>query len=152
MAERRQSPLSAALDDMLAENRKRFDALRRGPSLLPRAPAEAGAPQPAAAPRLDAASSPAVRRLNERFGDGWRFEIAARHREGGEVIVMVKLVIDKDGTVKTQFGRAKLDGGPVEGKSGGLSFRLAGQAGDEAEVDAYRRAAEAALMKCAELV
>jgi hypothetical protein len=151
MAEMRQSRPTAALDDMLAETRKRFDALHRGPSLPPRATAEAGAPR-AAAPLLDAASSPAVRRLNERFGGGWHFEIAARHREGGEAIVMVKLILDKDGTVKTQFGRAKLEGGPVEGQSAGLSFRLAGRPGDEGEIDACRRAAEAALMKCAELV
>jgi len=93
-----------------------------------------------------------VRRLNERFGDGWHYEIAARHCEGGEAIVMVKLTIAKTGAVKTQFGRAKLDGGPVEGKSGGVSFRLADNPSNDMEADAYRRATEEALTRCAELV
>lgn len=149
MAETRQSRLSSVLDDMLMQNKQRMDALFRG---APSAAVATAAPQPAAPLRLDPASSPAIRRLNQRFGDDWHYEVAAQHREGGEAIVLLKLVIGKTGTVKTQFGRAKLAGGPVEGTSGGLSFRLAGAPDDENEAETYARAAEAALMKCAELI
>ena len=148
MAQIRQSRLSSALDEMLAQNKQRLDALLRG---APSAAVGTAVPRPAAPPRLDPASSPAMRRLTERFGNDWRYEVAAQHREGGEAIVLLKLVIGKAGAVKTQFGRARLAGGPVEGKSGGLSFRLAGNPGDENEAEAYCRATEAALMKCAEL-
>jgi hypothetical protein len=147
MAERRYS-LASILDDMVAQNKARLDALLRRPTSA----AEATAPQNTKASRLDPASSEPVRHLNQRFGDGWHYEIAAQHCEGGEAIVLVKLTIAKTGAVKSQFGRAKLDGGPVEGKSGGVSFRLADNPSDDMEADAYRRAAEEALMRCAALV
>jgi hypothetical protein len=147
MVERRHS-LASVLDDMAAQNKARLDALLRRST----GTAEALAPQNTKVSRLDPAPSEPVRHLNQRFGDGWHYEIAAQHCEGGEAIVLVKLTIAKTGAVKSQFGRARLDGGPVEGKSGGVSFRLAGNPGNEMEADAYRRATEEALMRCAELV
>src|SRR6516164_3485923 len=114
MVERRHS-LASVLDEMVAQNKARLDALLRRPTSAGEGPTLPNTN----VSRLDPASSEPVRRLNERFGDGWHYEIAARHCEGGEAIVMVKLTIAKTGAVKTQFGRAKLDGGPVEGESGG---------------------------------
>ncbi len=49
-----------------------------------------------------------MRRLNERFGNDWRYEIAEQQRAGDEAIVLCKLILGKDGAVRTQFGRAKI--------------------------------------------
>jgi hypothetical protein len=143
MAEGQGKP-SSPLDDMLAAGRLRLDALSR------RAPSSA-APQPEAAPAATGdPASPALRRLAERFGNDWRYEVLSRQIEGDEAIVMLRLTAGKD-LVRTQFGRAKLAGGAVAGTSGGIAFRLGGDASGDVG-DAYRRAVEAALMRCAELV
>ena len=147
MVQRRHS-LASVLDDMVAQNKARLDALLRRPTSAGQGPVLPNTN----VSRLDPASSEPVRHLNQRFGDGWHYEIAAQHCEGGEAIVLVKLTIAKTGAVKSQFGRAKLGGGPVEGKSGGVSFRLADNPSHDMEADAYRRAAEEALTRCAELV
>ena len=61
-----------------------------------------------------------MRRLNERFGNDWRYEIAEQQRDGDEAIVLCKLVLGKDGAVRTHFGRARISEGPVAGASGGV--------------------------------
>jgi hypothetical protein len=129
----------ASFDEMLAQGKRQFDTLYKG--------ARPG--NSAAAPVAPVGASPVIRQLNERFGSDWRYEIASRQREGDEAIVLCKLTI-KGGTVKTQFGRARLSGGPVSGSAGGLRFRLEAPAADED--DAFRRATEDALAKCLELV
>jgi hypothetical protein len=155
MANTQRPELSSVFDDMLAQNKKRFDDLfgsgRRlaattpfaGSSTAPRS----GAPAPSA--RLDAESG-AARRLNERFGSDWRFEITERERVGDEAIVVCKLTFGTDGAVRSQFGRAAISAGPVAGASGGLRFRVG--AADQDERDAFRRATEAALMNCIALI
>jgi hypothetical protein len=156
MADPRHGALSSAFDGMLAQNKQRFDALYRGGGHAGGAAAGGGAAErraPSSAPlRLDAASSAAMRLLNERFGEGWRYELAAQPREGDEAIVMAKLILAKDGTVKTQFGRARIAGGPLAGSAGGVKFRLKSDAAEQNEAEAYRQAAEAALSKCIELL
>jgi hypothetical protein len=66
--------------------------------------------------------------------------------------VLCRLTFGKDGAVRTQFGRAAFSSGPVTGASDGVRFRLdtGGSAADER--DAFRRAAEAALKNCIELI
>jgi len=145
MAEGQGKRLSAPLDDILAAGRQRLDALSRRAA----PPVGASRPEPASSSALDPAS-PALRRLAERFGTDWRYEILSRQIEGDEAIVMLRLTVGKD-LVRTQFGRAQLAGGAVAGSSGGVAFRLGGEAPGDVG-DAYRRAAEAALMKCAEMV
>jgi hypothetical protein len=101
--------------------------------------------------RLDP-QSPAVRRLNDRFGNDWRFEIVDEQRDGDEAIVMCRLVLDKEGALRTQFGRARISQGPVPGASGGMRFTLNAAGAGQNEREAFRRATEAALMNCADLV
>ncbi len=163
MAETRRPGMSSAFDDLLAQSRKQLDDLYRGgqrrsgeaaapagPTLSTDRRSVATAAKPSS--RLDASSSPAVRRLNERFGDDWRYEIAEQRREGDEAIVLCKLIFGKDGAARTQFGRAMISPGPVTGTSGDLRFRLNVGDTDQDERDAFRCAAEAALMNCIELI
>jgi hypothetical protein len=152
--------LSSAFDDMLAQTKKRFDDLYRGGEPQAAAPVaraksfagrEAAARKPSAAAELDLDSFP-VRRLNERFGSDWRYRITERKRDGDEVIVLGKLTFGKDNAVRTQFGRARISGSPVAAASGGVRFKIGGS-GTEQDVDqAFRRAAEAALTNCVDLI
>ena len=162
MVETRRTALSSLFDDMLAQTRKQFDDLYRGglgrggeraanaapPLAIARDSALRGA-KPSAL--LDPASSPAVRRMNERFGSDWGYEITDERREGDEAIVLCKLTFGKDGAARTQFGRATFSSGAVTGTSGGVRFKL-GSSAEAEERDAFRRAAEAALMNCIELI
>jgi hypothetical protein len=163
MANTPRPELASVFDDLLAQSKKRFDDLYRGgrPHAGAAAAAAAGAlgqerraraPAPAApAPRFDP-DSPAARRLKERFGDDWRYEITERQRLGDEAIVLCKLKFGKEGAVRTQFGRAKISAGPVSGASGGVRFRLEGAAAAQDERDAFRHAIEAALLNCVEMI
>jgi hypothetical protein len=155
--------LSSVFDDMLSQNKKSFDDLYRGGRTNsgksgravapPFRPKGTTLPSPAVVPsvQLDPQST-AARRLRERFGNDWRYEIKERQREGDEVIVLCKLTFGKAAAVRTQFGRAKISRGPVLGASSGVRFKI-GQAGAEGdENDAFRRATEAALTNCLELI
>jgi hypothetical protein len=163
MAETRRPEHSSVFDDMLAQTKKQFDGLYRGGERRGGERA-AGTEPPAANDRdsgsrtakasggLDANSSPAVRRMNERFGSDWRYEITEQRRGAGEAIVLCKLTFGKDRAVRTQFGRAALSSGPVTGASDAVRFRSdTGFSGTD-ERDAFRRAAEAALTNCIELI
>jgi hypothetical protein len=155
--------LSSVFDNMLSQNKKSFDDLYRGGRTHAGKSGSAGAtplrrertplPSPAIVPsvQLDPAS-PAARRLRERFGNDWRYEIRERQREGDEVIVLCKLTFGKAGAVRTQFGRAKISQGPVLGASSGVRFKIDHAAAEGDENDAFRRATEAALMNCIELI
>ncbi len=155
----RSSQLSSAFDDMLAQSKKRFDDLydRQRPDT--RASFSVAPPQSwdrlgstaKTSTVLPDQKSPAVHRLNERFGAGnWRFEIAEQQRDGDEAIVLGRLTFGKEGAVRTQFGRATVGAKAVAAASGGLKFKL-GAGGDSDERDAFRRATEAALINCADL-
>jgi hypothetical protein len=158
MADPQRPELLSVFDDMLVQNKKRLDDLFRGGRAqagepAARSPGVAGKSQTvAAAPtvRLDPDSA-AVRLLNERFGNDWRYEISEQRRAGDEVIVLCKLVLDRDGAVRTQFGRARISEGPVGGVSGGVRFKIGSETAEYGEREAFRRAAEAALMNCAGL-
>jgi hypothetical protein len=162
MADTRRPELSSMFDGMLAQTRKQLDDLYRGQrrggerTASPMAPAasnrDAGARAAKPSALLDASSSAAVRRMNDRFGSDWRYEITEQRREAGEAIVLCKLTFGKDRAVRTQFGRAALSSGPVTGASDGVRFRLGTGASAADERDAFRRAAEAALMNCIELI
>ena len=158
MAETPRSPLSSAFDDMLAQNKKRFDDLYRGGHPLAGGMTSRTAAIPGPAPRAaEAAGTPpgrdsaAVRQLNERFGTDWRFEVAEKQRTEDEAIVLCKLFFGKAGAVRTQFGRARLAHGPLAGASGGVRFRIV-TSGDDDEAAAFRKATEAALLNCIALI
>jgi hypothetical protein len=139
--------LSSVFDDMLARNRERLGTLQahgRSGSTVERNAASAAIPPPPPA-------SEAVRRINDRFGDRWRHDVVERRREGDEAIVLVRLTLPDRGVVKTGFGHARI-GGAVAGASGSLRFTLGSGPTGEDEADAYRRATEAALAKCLELL
>jgi hypothetical protein len=149
--------LSSVFDEMLTKNKSSFDDLyRRGamPGTGTTEWLEATAPPSrlrAATSDVDPASE-AARRLNERFGDDWRYEIIDPRRDGDEAIVLCKLTFGIDGSVRTQFGRAKISEEPLIGVSDGVQFRLAAGGAAQDEREAFRRAAEAALMNCTDLL
>jgi hypothetical protein len=157
MASGQRSQLSALFDAMLAHNKERLDALlhadRFGQSgndrdrlaATHRSSATGGAP-------LAVAGSAAARYLNERFANRWHYEIAERRRLGDEAIVLCKLVLEDQGVVKTQFGRAKIAADSLSGRSGSVRFRLELSGLERNEDAAYRRAAENALANCVKLL
>jgi hypothetical protein len=162
MANTQRPELSSIFDDMLAQNKRRFDDLYRGgrPSAggsaatkgpIGRQATAAPSPASAASAQSDP-DSPAARRLNERFGNDWRYEIAERQRDGDEAIVLCKLILGKEGAIRTQFGRAKISEGPVAGAIGGVRFKVGIASAEQDERDAFRRATETALMNCIDLI
>ena len=176
------SRYTSAFDDLLDRNRRELDALYQGtapstPSRAPAVPAPAArepAPTPTSSarpPGTDAvepipgapaappppATSPAERLLNERYGDGWRFEVTSRRREKGEVIVVGTLRLPGAGGVRTQFGSAPIETGigATAGSSGGVAFSFGGGSTESplrAEEAAFERAREDALANCAALL
>jgi hypothetical protein len=161
MANTPRPELSSAFDDMLAQTRKRFDDLYRGgqprPS-EPAAPARSFVSREVTARALRAATarldpnSPPVHWLNERFGSDWRYEISEQKRDGDEAIVLCKLSFGKENAVRTQFGRARISGSPVAAASGGVRFKIGGSGTEQDIRDAFRSAAEAALLNCVDLI
>jgi hypothetical protein len=162
MASTPRPQLSSAFDSMVAQTKKRFDDLYRGGQSQTSEPTAPATPfvsramatitrAPAASPKLGG-GSPAARRLNERFGSDWRFEVAEQTRDGDEAIVLGKLTFGGDNAVRTQFGRARISGNPVTAASGGVRFKIGGPGTEAHERDAFRRAAEAALMNCVDLI
>ena len=109
-------------------------------------PASRGPPSP---------STPVERLLDERYGDGWRFEITSRRREGNEAIVAGTLRLPGAGGMRTQFGSALVaaSGGGAPGSIGGVefSFRKGEPPRDPRAVEeaAFERARQDALANCA---
>ena len=162
MANSTRAGLSSVFDEMVANNKRRLDDLyaderpRFGTPAAGRSSAggvrEAGAHHATFHPLLDPETSLAVRRLNERFGKDWRYEVADRQRDGDEAIVLCRLTFGKEESVRAQFGRAQLSQGSVAGMSDGVQFRSGGAGAKSDENDAFRRATEAALMNCIDLI
>jgi hypothetical protein len=162
MAETHRPQLSSVFDNMLVRNKKRFDDLYRGGhsrtgeretaaiavDALGRQRSDAALA--AATPGLDP-NSPIMRRMRERFGSDWRYEVTERRRVGDEVIVLCKLTLGKD-TVRTQFGHAAISQKPLVGASGDLKFKLGLAGGEADEHAALRRAIENGLSNCADLI
>ena len=178
------SRYTSAFDELLDKNRRELDALYEGtgrsragrpssgppprgpapatpaPARAPEAtPGESIRPVSAEAPATDPspAASPTERLLDERYGDGWRFEVTSRRREKDEVIVVGTLRLPGAGGMRTQFGSARIatGGGGTAGSAGGIAFSFGG-AGTEsplaAEEAAFERAREDALANCAALL
>jgi hypothetical protein len=161
MADTPHPELSSAFDDMLAQTKKRFDDLYRGGQPragepVARAKSFVGHEVTARAPRAAAVriepDSPSAHWLNERFGSDWRYEITEQKRDGDEAIVLCRLTFSTDNAVRTQFGRARISGDPVAAASGGVRFKIGGSGGAQDVGDAFRRAAEAALANCIDLI
>jgi len=155
--------LSSVFDDMLTQSKQRFGELYRGGSSRAGAsPVDARSfatpaalPRPAATGFLAAKVDPqsvAARWLNEHFGTDWRYEIGTQKREGDEVIVLGKLTFGRDHAIRTQFGRARIAGDALAATSGGVRFKLGGSGSEHDEREAFRRAAEAALSNCVDLI
>jgi hypothetical protein len=161
MADQSQANALSVFDGMLTRAKKQLDDLYRG--------SRGGGPAKTAAdifggenavaagsrPTLSADfedRSSAARRLRDRFGSDWHYEIKERHRDGDEAIVLGKLTFGKEGAIRTQFGRAKMPGAAVAGASSGVQFRIGEGGGARDEQDAFRRAAEAALASCVALI
>ena len=106
--------------------------------------------------------SEAVRRLNERFGDGWDYEIRERRREGDEMIVLCRVTVPEKELSKEQFGRARLrragETETIAGRANGIPFSMPllrakppGAAANPEE-EAFKEAAQNALARCVELM
>jgi hypothetical protein len=159
MADTQRPQSLSAFDDMVVQNKKRFDDLYRGGrahagEALTVQAAIGGERSKVAAAAIAAVEldpdSPAAQRLSARFGDDWRYEITEQQRVGDEAIVLCKLFLGKEGAVRMQFGRASFSEGPVAGASGSVRFKVG--ATDAGESDVFRRAAEAALINCIALI
>jgi hypothetical protein len=154
---------SSVFDDMLAQSKKHFNDLYRGEfsragessaQVRSFAAREASVRKPAAGslPAKIDPDSAAARWLNEHFGSNWRYEVATQKREGDEAIVLGKLTFGRESAVRTQFGRARIAGDAVAAASGGLRFKVGGAGSEQDEREAFRRAAEAALSNCIDLI
>ena len=118
----------------------------------------AGAP----ARLTEAPESEGMRRLNERFGDGWQYELTERRREGNEVIVLCRVTVPEKGLSKEQFGRARVRAAgqvdTIRGKAGGVSFSMRLEPHKSLsppanpEETAFQEAVQNALTRCAELM
>ena len=169
MAADRKPGFSSPFDAMLDDNRRAFEALSAGTGSSLRQAAPVESRTPIAGPRLSvrpvrtapsaAGKSDAVRFLDDRYGHGWRYEIAERRRDGDEIIVLCKLIIGDQETAKSQFGRARVGGATaITGRADGVRFTIgaepergAADAGDPEEA-AFRRAVDAALANCVEML
>ena len=157
------SRFASAFDELLEQSRRELDALYRdaapaGPSRSASSSAPPSEPPPPAAPAQGAnhPAAPVERLLDERYGDGWRFEITSRRREGNEAIVVGALRLPgTDGGARAQFGSAPIaaPGGGVSGSVGNVGFSSGGGGFREdpraAEEAAFERARLDALGNCA---
>jgi len=97
------------------------------------------------------------RTLIGRFGDAWRYDIVDTRRDGEDVVVWGRLVVEDRGYDKTRRGRARIQGPggdvPVTASAGGADFVLrAGSPSpnsEQGEQAAYEEAATIALAACA---
>ncbi|MEE8433629.1 MAG: hypothetical protein V3S64_02465 [bacterium] len=113
-----------------------------------------------APPKPKRRKSEAARRLNERFGEGWSYQVTERRREGDELIVLCRVDIPDKDISKTQFGSAKVlkpgERFTLQGTTDGVPFGIAVGRGAPVtrnpEESAFRRAVDVALAKCAELL
>ena len=125
------------------------------PEPLERAAAPASPPPPSSSRSPLSSATPVERLLDERYGDGWRFEITSRRREGNEAIVVGALRLPGTGGVRTQFGSAPItaSGGGASGSIGGVAFSFReGESSDDpraVEEAAFERARQDALANCA---
>lgn len=140
---------------MLERNRRELDALGGGSTL--RQP-----PRTTSTPR-ETSRSAAERLLDDKLGDGWRYDLLERTRDGDDVIVRLRVTDARRGISRTQFGSASAsaDGASdMQGKAGDVTFSFGtGSAPtDDArdtlsrERTAERAAIESALMACARLI
>ncbi len=169
--------MASPFDDLLKKSRDRFDDLfgDSGPEPYPGPGKEPEFPSPAE-PVADERPEPeedwnfgsgslnARQYLDDRFGGGWAHEIVERRLERNQAIVLCKLTIEDTGVSKSQFGQATIERGSLRGErqaaklqgtANGVSFWFQpDEAGKSvtAEEDAYRRAEDEALAKCAEML
>lgn len=176
MSDDRLRGFSSAFDEVLASNRRQLDELlsktqsapgtwrpvsghgtHQAPVATPPVARTARPPGAGAHPGgFDAQASAAVQRLNERFGDAWRYEIVETIREAGELIVRCEVTLTQSGARKAQFGSAPVSssGARISGAAGGIDFSLelnetaAGHSAGGAERSALQQAVETALTRC----
>ena len=95
---------ASSFDEMLERNRRELDGMYGGIAWT--GAREAPPPGAASPARAASAERPVVRKLNQRFGDKWRYEITERRRDGDEVIVLCRLTLPERNVTKAQFGLA----------------------------------------------
>ena len=129
------------------------------PAFPPSPPSPSPSLDPSSLSRAPSTTS-AERLLDERYGDGWRFEITSQRRAGDEAIVVGTLRLPGSGGVRTQFGAAPIaaPGGSASGSVGGVGFSFGVGGGGvredprAAEEAAFERARHDALANCAALL
>lgn len=182
MADDKMTGYSSAFDALMDQTRQRFKDRSAGtfraapaPTRTPSTVAPAVFPAVAAPippepstrassiegpPKAKRRKSEAARRLNERFGEGWSYQVTERRREGDELIVLCRVDIPDKDISKTQFGSAKVlkPGerftlqGTVDGVPIAIAIGRGAPVNRDPEESAFRRAVDVALAKCAELL
>jgi len=176
MADDKMTGYSSAFDALMDRTRQRFEDRSAGTfHRVPDRPADSAtlhavpSPPRESSTRNTAAEAPptrkrrkseAVRRLNERFGEGWSYQVTERRREGNELIVLCRVDIPDKDISKTQFGSAIVlkPGerftlkGTVDGVPLGIAVGKGAPVTRNPEDSAFRRAVDVALAKCAELL
>ena len=180
MPSNRLTGFSSAFDELLERSRRELDALSgaglSAPALssTPRTPSRPSAETSGAAQRVStrapaappASRSPAERTLDEKLGDGWRYDILDRTSEGGELVVRCRVTAPERGVSRTWHGSAPIHGAGrggasgLSGTAGSVRFTLGAGAGGGAathdpigaEREAERQAIESALAACARLL
>lgn len=112
--------------------------------------------QPPVAESLDIRATDIGRTLSSRFGDAWRYDVVDTRRDGEDVVVWGRLVVEDRGYDKTRRGRARVHrssgfGGDTSVSAGasGVDFTLRAPVVEQAEQAAYEEAVTAALGACA---
>ena len=185
MADNPLTGFASAFDELLELNRRRMEErMPEAPArtmtirarvpervfpefFTPQTPADAPSTPDPIQPRAEpspvrTAESEGERRLNERFGDGWQYEVKERRREGDEVIVLCQVTVPEKNISKEQFGRAAIRppgrSDLVRGSANGIAFamRLAPERSRSParnpEEAAFQTAVKNALARCAELI
>ena len=182
MADDKMTGYSSAFDALMDQTRQRFKD--RSAGTFRAVPAPTGTPStvapavfPAVAapippepstrassiegpPKAKRRKSEAARRLNERFGEGWSYQVTERRREGDELIVLCRVDIPDKDISKTQFRSAKVLKpaerftlqGTVDGVPIAIAIGRGAPVNRDPEESAFRRAVDVALAKCAALL
>ncbi len=153
----RGSGLSSPFDDMLEQTRKQFEELSGGLAPAPVEIARTERRRPTPVPAARRWSDP-VRFLDDRYGDGWRYEVTDRRQDGDQAVVRCRLVIADGDVTRTGTGRARIErtaaAVEISGRADGVAFTAhAAAAAPEISLQAaFDTAVTEALRECAELL
>ncbi len=162
MTDERRGAYSSPLDDMLVQARQQFDSLLDAEAAVEAPPSQSAEAlgAPARMTRPDLAPLPgaedAIRMLQQKHVNNWRYNVVERRHDGSSVTVLVELFVADMTDPVSAYGHApgKSSSGIVRGTSDGVSFSIAmGRPSRATNLDAaYDRAIADALTNCVALL